>query len=580
MSDRRRRGRRPASRPAPSGRLRRRRIQILVLLAVLVMVLLGARATFLGTVRSGDLAGIARDQQQRSAEVPAPRGALLARDGSRLAQDRPAVNVVVTPYLVPDAVAAAEQLAPVLSRDAGELVEAMAGSGGYAVLARNVSPSAAREARELNIPGISLDETYERFIPRGKVAAQIVGLVGDDRSGLSGLEYRLDEHLTGTPGFRVEARDPFGRPLRSIVDREAVPGRSARLTIDALIQDRTERVLAETRERFGATSATAVVMRPADGAILAMASVPGFDPNTERDRLSEEPELEKNRPAIDTFEPGSTFKIVTIAGAIEDGLVRADTMFELPPTLTLYDRTLGEAHPRPAVRWPVSDILAKSSNIGTVLIAQRFGEQLGQDAGRERINHWLDRFGFGSSSELDFPGEGSGFVLPAAEWSGTSILNIPIGQGVSVTLTQMAAAYAAIANGGFAVRPHLVDRLGSERVAPARGPRIVRAATARAVDRMLRGVVSPDGTGSLASVQGYTVAGKTGTANKINPETALYDAGLIVASFVGYLPAERPELLIAVAVDEPGGGGFGGDVAAPAFEEIAQFSLQRLGIAP
>ncbi len=579
MSER-RRGRRRPPRSGAGPKLRRRRLQLIVLLVVAVMGVLGARAAFLGTVKAGELSALAQDQQRRSAEVPAPRGAILASDGSRLVQDRPAVNIVATPYLVPDATEAAETLAPILSSDPDELRDLMSGDGGYAVLARNVSPQAAREAREKNIPGISLEDTYERFLPRGRVGAQLVGLVDDQRGGLSGLESSLDEHLTGTAGYRVEARDPFGRPLRRIVDREAVPGQSARLTVDAVIQDRTERVLEETRERYDAASATAVVMRPSDGAIIAMASTPGFDPNIQRNLLGDNPELEKNRPAVDTFEPGSTFKAVTIAGAIEDGLVQPSTVFNLPPTLRLYDRELGEAHPRPAVSWPVSEILAKSSNVGTVLIAQRFGDKYGQEGGRERINHWIERFGFGSRTELDFPGEAPGLVLPSQDWSGTSILNIPIGQGVSVTLTQMAAAYATIANGGHRVQPHLIERIGANDVAPARGPRVISARTANAVDGMLRGVVAPDGTGSLAGVEGYTVAGKTGTANKVNPETGRYDSALLVASFVGYLPAERPELLIAVAVDEPAGGGFGGDVAAPAFEDIAQFSLQKLRIEP
>ena len=273
-------------------------------------------------------------------------------------------------------------------------------------------------------------------------------------------------------------------------------------------------------------------------------------------------------------------ELLAIAGAIEDGLVEPNTLLNLPPTLTLYDRTLKEAHPRPPVTWPVSEILAKSSNVGTVMIAQRFGDKLGTEEGRERINYWIERFGFGRLTELDFPGEVPGFVLPAQDWSGTSILNIPIGQGVSVTLAQMASAYATIANGGFRVRPHLVERIGRTQVAPGKGPSVISPRTARAVDGMLRGVVSPDGTGSQASVEGFTVAGKTGTANKINPESGEYDSSLLVTSFVGYLPAERPELLIAVAVDEPAGGASGGEVAAPAFEEIAQFSLQRLEIQP
>jgi len=552
-------------------RPRRRRIQLLLLLVVGSLVLLGARAAFLTTVRSADLTERAAGQQRREADVPAPRGAIISRDRKRLADDRLAVTVVATPYLVRDPERAATQLAEALDRDVADVTEALKGSGGYAVVARNVTPEAADRARELAIPGIEFEDTYERILPRGKVAAQLVGLVGDDRAGLSGLEAQLDDHLTGKAGYRLEARDPFGRPLRRITDREPVPGRSVRLTIDTVIQDRTERILTETREKFGAQAATAVVMRPSDGAILAMATVPGFDPE-HREQLREEPELERNRPVTDTFEPGSTFKVVTIAAALEQGLVSAETTYDLPSTLTRYDRTLGEAEPRPPVRWTVAEILAKSSNIGTVLV----GEQLGP----REINRWIERFGFGRKTGVEFPGEVAGTVLPTEQWSGTSILNIPIGQGLTITLTQLAAAYAAIANGGRAVRPHLVSRVGSEPAAPGRGPRILSARTANALDSMLRGVVSGDGTGTLAQVEGFEVAGKTGTANKINPDSGEYDEYRVVASFVGYAPASRPQLLIAVAVDEPAGAAGGGDAAAPAFEQIAEFSLQTMGISP
>ncbi len=541
------------------------------MLAMGALVLLGARAGFLATVRSAELTELAAGQQRREATVPAPRGAIISRDRKRLADDRLAVSVVATPYLVRDPDRAAGQLAEALGRDVADVADALQGSGGYAVVARNVAPEAAERARELAIPGIAFEDTYERLLPRGKVAAQLVGLVGDDRTGLSGLEAQLDDHLTGEAGYRLEARDPFGRPLRRISDREPVPGRSVRLTVDTVIQDRTERILSETREQFGAKAATAIVMRPADGAILAMATVPGFDPG-HRDQLRDEPDLERNRPVTDTFEPGSTFKVVTIAGALEQGLVQADTAFDLPSTLTRYDRTLAEAEPRPPVRWTASEILAKSSNVGTVLVGERLGPR--------EVNRWIERFGFGRRTGIDFPGEVAGTVLATEDWSGTSILNIPIGQGVAVTLTQLAAAYAAIANGGRAVRPHLVSHVGSKRAAPSRGPRILTARTANALDSMLRGVVSEDGTGTLAQVEGFEVAGKTGTANKIDPTSGAYDENRVVASFVGYAPAGRPQLLIAVAVDEPGGAAGGGAAAAPAFEQIAEFSLQTHGISP
>jgi cell division protein FtsI (penicillin-binding protein 3) len=302
--------------------------------------------------------------------------------------------------------------------------------------------------------------------------------------------------------------------------------------------------------------------------VLAMATVPRFDPNR---RQSLNAELERNRPVTDTFEPGSTFKIVTVAAALSRGLVTPETVFSLPPTLTLYDRTLREAHRDIYVSWPVRDILARSSNIGTVMIAQRLG--------KDELQRWIERFGFGSPTGIDFPGEVSGYLRPPSEWYGTGILNIPIGQGDGVTLLQLARAYAAIANGGYLVTPHLASRVGGKATPPARRTRILSPRVARQVDRMLRGVVSPDGTGALASVKGYTVAGKTGTANIFDARIGEYTSRY-TASFVGYVPANKPRLLIAVTVQEPTKGIYGGEVAAPAFERIAAFSLLRRKIPP
>jgi cell division protein FtsI/penicillin-binding protein 2 len=315
----------------------------------------------------------------------------------------------------------------------------------------------------------------------------------------------------------------------------------------------------------------AIVMRPDDGAILAMATVPRFNPNR---RGALNPELERNRPAIDSFEPGSTFKIVTMAAALEDGKVTPATSFFLPAKVSLYDGevTLEDAHERPDQTLTASQILEQSSNIGVYNIAL--------EVGKERLLAWIKRFGFGAPTGLDFPGEARGFVRPGDEWYGSGITNIPIGQGVSVTLTQLARSYAAIANGGRLVEPHLVERVGERRVAPGPGRRIMSARTAGQVDAMLRKVVSTDGTGTLAQVKGFEVAGKTGTAEKIDPTTGRYTTSY-TSSFVGYVPADDPKLLIAVVVDEPTKGAYyGGDVAAPAFEDITEFSLQTLRIAP
>lgn len=565
------RGRRRAPREKGlPARERSRRIRWLTGAALLVLCLLGARAAFLGTVRADDLSARALSQNRHETTLLAPRGAIQARDGTDLVTDRLAVDVTASPNLITEPQEVAARLGPILDRDPNALANVLVQGGTYAVLARDVAPARADEARDLGIAGIYFTDTYQRFLPGGPLAAQLIGLTGDEREGLSGLELGLDDALTGVQGRRVEVRDVFGRPIQVLTDAAAEPGEDVRLTVAPAIQAEVERVLAATREEYGARSAMGIVMDPRDGAVLAMASVPRFNPNK---RSSINPELERNRPVTDVFEPGSTFKIVTMAGALEDGVVSPGTRFDLPVTYKLYDRELEDAHERGPVTLTASEILGQSSNIGTVKIAERLTE--------ERLQAWITRFGFGSRTGVEFPGEVDGLVLPGDEWSGTSILNIPIGQGVGVTLVQLTRAFAAIANGGTLVDPHLLQSVGGRPAEVEPGRRIMSARTARQVDRMLRTVVSTDGTGILAQVKGYEVAGKTGTAEKIDEETGLYSETRYTSSFVGYVPADDPQLLIAVVVDEPSGASYyGGDVAAPAFEQIAELSLQNLRITP
>jgi cell division protein FtsI (penicillin-binding protein 3) len=565
--------RRPPSRGSRGSRVtsrtRSRRIRALTGVVVLLMCLLGARAAFLGTVRAGDLADRGREAQRAEVDLLAQRGAILAADGTDLSTDQLAVDVTASPMVIVDPNGVAAQLGAVLKRDPNEIANVLSKGGGYAVVARAVPPAVADKARALGLPGIYFSDTYKRFLPGRFQASQVIGLTGAEHEGISGLETQYDETLTGTPGRRVEVRDLFGRPIQVLADKEAVEGTDIRTTLDPAIQDFTEATLAAAREQYGAKSAMAIVMNPQNGAILAMATVPRFDPN---DRRVINPELERNRPVVDTFEPGSTFKIVPMVAALEDGKVTPGTTFHIPgDKIVLYDGkfTLSDAHEHGPQTLTATQILEESSNIGV--------SQISLKVGRERLEAWMKRFGFGASTGIDFPGEAAGYLPPGDKWFGTGIYTFPIGQGVTVNLTQMARAYAAIANGGNLVTPHLVA--GPQ--AAASRP-IMSARTAGQVDRMLRKVVSErDGTGNLADVEGYDVAGKTGTAEKIDPTTGLYNHLLYTSSFVGYAPADDPQLLVAVVVDEPTAGSYyGGDVAAPAFAEITEFALQRMRIRP
>jgi cell division protein FtsI (penicillin-binding protein 3) len=570
----------PARRRAPDKPRRRgrrrdiaamasRRTSLIALATLAVLAIMALRAGWLATVEAGDLSRKAQAQQESTVRLPAPRGPILSADGREMAVDKHATAVTATPYLITDARGTAEKIATAVGLPVAEVEKRISGRGGYAMLNTGVDQQRARYLKKLDLPGITLSDTQKRLYPLGSVAAQLVGMTDDWGVGLTGLEKTMEAKLKGTEGFREEARDPDGRALKIMKDRAPTPGKPITLTINSAVQQKTESVLSEVLERHNAKAATAIVMRPDTGEVLAMATVPGFNPN-ERDTF--QPDTERVRSITDAYEPGSTFKLVTVAGAIEDGVVARDTVFQLPETLTLYDRTLKEAHWRPAVSWTTQEILQNSSNVGTVLIAQKLGQR--------KTYEWIQRFGFGAKTGFDYPGEVSGALPRFADWSGVSILNIPIGQGISATMVQTAEAYGAIANRGRMVPPHIVKKVGDRVLTHPRGQQIVSRRTAEQVNIMLQKVVSDDGTGKEARIDGYTVGGKTGTANKIDPNTGQY-TNTYIASFVGYAPATKPGVVVAVMVDEPAAGSFyGGDVAAPAFEQITEFALRQLHISP
>ena len=400
------------------------------------------------------------------------------------------------------------------------------------------------------------------------MGAQVLGYAGVDNKGLSGLELELDKQLSGRPGKETVVRDPFGRTIDVVSSTAEQPGRDAFLTLDHTIQAEVETVLRTTVAKWHALDGTAIVLDPKTGGVLAMANAPGFDANKFPSVSSL---LQRNRAVTDTYEPGSTFKVLTYAAVLTDKIVTPGTTFTLAPTIKVADRTIGEAEPRPTETMSVAEMLARSSNIGTITLAELLG--------KSRLGRWIDRFGFGRPTGIDFPGESRGIVLPVDKWSGSTIGNVPIGQGIAVTPIQMAAAYGALANRGVWVQPHLVDHLRGEKAPTVHRRRIVSPGIARELLDMLQGVVSSEGTGEEAAVPGYTVAGKTGTAAKPDASGGYSDTRY-VASFVGIVPASSPRLVILVSIDEPHGAIFGGLVAAPAFRDIARFALQYLDIPP
>jgi cell division protein FtsI (penicillin-binding protein 3) len=549
-----------------SERATNRRIRLLLAVVALLFCVTLARAAWIQAVNGPAYEKMASKQHRQTIDLPAARGTIFDRTGAPLAIGEQTTTVFADPHLVKNPKTAAIAAGKALGLDPDELYPRLADrSTRFVYVLRKADPLKAAQLERQKIPGLGFYVEELRTYPQGNVAAHVLGYAGVDNRGLEGLERSLDDTLAGKPGSETIVRDPFGRAIEIVASRPERPGRNVRLTIDHQIQASAETVLSETVRSWGAKGATAVVLDVRTGAVLAMANAPAFDAN----RFAATPaERRRNRAVTDVYEPGSTFKLVTIAAALEDGVVTPTTSFVLPPHIKIADRWIHEAHLRGTERMTVRQILANSSNVGTVTIAGELGA--------ETLAGWVSRFGFGRPTGIDFPGESPGMALPLSDWSGSTIGTVPLGQGIAVTPIQMAAAYAAIGNHGVLHTPYLVERVGSSKTKHPKARRVVSRTTASRLMAMLRSVVV-EGTGTEAAIPGYTVAGKTGTAAK--PENGRYVAKY-VGSFVGLVPAEKPRLAILVAVDEPHGAIWGGVVAAPAFARIAQFALQYLEVPP
>jgi cell division protein FtsI (penicillin-binding protein 3) len=395
-------------------------------------------------------------------------------------------------------------------------------------------------------------------------------VVGTEGKGLAGLEYSRNSLLAGVSGRRRVVSDAIGQPVSISEDHPVVAGKSLTLTLDANIQQRTEDVLGAVARVFSPKDATAIVMDPRSGSILAIANWPQVNPND----LSSAPAgaLQDRAVGFD-YEPGSTFKAVTVSGALQQGLITPDTPFNVPNQIHVADRTIHDDTEHAEETLTTAQILARSSNVGAI--------KVGMLEGASNFDKWVHRFGFGTRTGVDLSSEESGVTLALKHYSGSSMGNLPIGQGELVTPMQMATAYAAIANGGILRPPHIISAVGGRARALPAGHRIISSATAASLRHMLEGVLAAGGTASEVSIPGYALSGKTGTASKIDPATGEYSKSAYVASFIGFAPASHPRLLCAVVVDEPQAGSiFGGTVAAPAFGQIMSFALPYLGIPP
>lgn len=565
----------------------RRRLAVLPALSVLLFAVVVGKLADIQVRNPDRFLQTGQTQRMASVTLPAGRGALLDRNGEALALSVPRRTAFADPSIIADPADAARRLAPVLTADRHQLERQLSGRGRFVVLSRMLDDEVADRVEELGIDGIGMVTEQERFRPSDDLARSILGTVtadgsegADGRVGISGLESQLDGLLTGTPGEVAYERAMIGGGDTIAGSRRRVtparPGAEVTLTLDRALQYETERILSDHLARSRAKGGIAIISRPSTGEILALANMEavesgGFRPSA-------------NNLALTTvYEPGSVNKVITVAAAIEEGLVAPETRRLVPDGLQVGNHRFTDSHPHATTDWSVADILATSSNVGTIMLAQELGG--------DRVDGYLRRFGFGSPSGLGFPAESAGLLLPTEDWQhqSTAIGSIPIGQGVSVTALQMLQAFNVVANDGIYVPARLVRGVersdGSTQPVPSSEPhRVVATETAASVRAMMEQVVSR-GTGQSAAVPGYTVAGKTGTARKPQDTGSYVDADgnmHYVATFAGLLPAEKPNLSVIVVVDEPDPdlSIYAGAVAAPAFSELARLALRRLAIPP
>jgi cell division protein FtsI/penicillin-binding protein 2 len=546
-------------------RLIERRIGLLFAAFLLCFLVVIGRAFWLQGVQGSKLASEAVSQQTETVTVPGMRGSLLDRHGNKLAYSEDAATIYATPYQVKKPPQAAARLAAVLGLDKGEVLEALTEESGFSYVAQKVDLITAARVEALEIDGIGELPDSRRTYPQGDMAGQVVGAVGSENQGLTGLESGEESVLGGEDGERRIVNDALGEPIRLETVNEASDGEDIELTLDPVIQERTEQILSEVGETWSPQGATAIVMDPRTSQVLAMANWPPVDPN-DLSAASNEDLL--NKATGFTYEPGSTFKAFTVSAALQEKLVSPTTEFTLAPSIQVADRTIEDAEERGTETMSVARILAQSSNVGAVTI--------GLEVGAEKFSRWINRFGFGRPTGVQFPAEEQGIVPELDEYSGSTMGNLPIGQGLSVTPMQMMAGYAAIADGGILRQPQLIKRVGERELHEPKGRRVIDASVAASVREMLEGVLAAGGTASEVSVPGYTLAGKTGTAEVA--ENGTYSKTKYVASFIGFAPAQNPKFLAAVIVDQPQGEIYGGSVAAPAFGQIAEFALPYLGV--
>jgi cell division protein FtsI (penicillin-binding protein 3) len=566
-------GSRRVGRPLTSGP---RRLWWGLVLVVVPLLVVTGKLVLLQGVDGGAYANAAEQDRLRTYPIAALRGAIVDRDGNPFAYTVDASRVVADPTVVEDPERTALALTALLDVPVSDLTDELTGDGRYVVLARQVSPETVDAIDALGLAGVFFEDDPVRLYPAGTVGGQVIGFVGRDGEGLAGIELDFQDALAGTDGQRRVEVGSGGNPIPSGIDEStpATDGSTVELTIDQDVQFTAEQRLAQACADGATTRASAVVLDVHTGQVVAMGSCPGYDP---AQAGSTDPELLGNPLVSDVFEPGSVMKAVTMAAAIEEGRATPDRVLSVNGHIQAGDAVVTDAHDHAPVDWTVTGILAKSSNVGTIMLAREVGD--------ETLERYLRAFGLGGRSGIELPGESAGILQDSAEWTESRAANVPIGQGVSVTTLQMASIYQTIANDGVRVPPRVVASVtapdGTTSTPAAAEPtRVVSEETADDLAHMLEAVVGPGGTAPLGEVDGYRVAGKTGTAQRANPECGCYEGGGYVTTFVGFAPADDPQYVVAVDLERPTSSAEGGQVAAPVFADVMRYVLTEAGVVP
>jgi len=561
----------------PSAQSLRLRIRLVAGLFIGLFLVVAGRAGYLQVVLAEDLQARAEQQQQRVVKLSAQRGTIYDRNGEELALSLELKSLYADPGQIENPTALAAALAPLVEMSEKDLQRKLSEKKNFVWVARLLPPEQAKKIAALKRAGLNFVREHKRYYPRGQIGAQVVGFTGLDPRGLEGLELFYDADLQGAPGLLISARDARGRGMATAEQsvRGGEAGASLYLTLDRTLQYIAEKYLAQQVKSSQAVGGTVVMLDPKSGRVLAMASVPNYNPNAiER----YQPTDWRNRAVTDAFEPGSTFKAFVVAAALEEGLVNEKTRIDCERGRFDVGGKVIRDHGKKHGLLSVSDIVKFSSNIGAA--------KLGKRLEREKLYQYIRAFGFGAQTDIDLPGESAGILRPADRWFEIDLANISFGQGIGVTSLQLATAMAAIANNGQLMKPYVVEKIvdGQGSVFSQAHPQVVRQVisekTARRVRRMLTQVTEAGGTGTGAAIQGYRVAGKTGTAQKADLVTGGYSIDKRTASFIGMVPAEDPAIVVLVTIDEPQDVTYGGLVAAPAFSKIAEESLRYLDVAP